>query len=361
MKVLSYADFSGKLHSASLSSRIPVSVGLDLTYRCNNRCVHCYCNLLPNDKAAAKRELSTVEICNLLDELASMGSLWLLMTGGEPLLREDFEDIYLHAKEKGFLITLFTNGTRVDDKLTGVLSKYPPFAVEISVYGATRKTYEEVTRVKGSYERCLGGIRRLKESGIRLNLKTMALAINAHEIGDMDRLARKWGCQFRFDASIQRRIDSNIFSEPEKYRLSPAEVVELDRMFPERMEGWRKFCDKFSSRPDGNDELYSCGAGESSMHINPYGDAAGCIMMIKDGFSVREHGLSWIWDEGISEVVHRKKNFHLACDDCRLVSLCDQCASWRIVENGDIGKEVAYLCDIAKIRGREFEFMRSVS
>jgi MoaA/NifB/PqqE/SkfB family radical SAM enzyme len=360
MKVLSYADFSAKVHAASSKRRIPVSVGLDLTYRCNNRCVHCYCSLPQNDKTAADSEFSTVEAGNLLDELASMGSLWLLITGGEPLLREDFVEIYLHAKEKGFLITLFTNGTLVDEKLTGLLSKYPPFAVEISLYGATKETYEKVTRVRGSYERCLAGIRRLRESGIRLNLKTMALTINAHEITDMDRMAREWGCRFRFDAAIQRRIDQNMFSEPERYRISPAGVVKLDRMFPERMEGWREFCDRFGDRPRGDDDLYICGAGQGSMHINPYGRAMGCIMMIRDGFSIREHGLRWIWEEGIPGVVLQKKNFHLACDECRLGSLCDECASWRIVEHGDIKKEVAYLCEIAKIRSRDFGFTGSV-
>lgn len=359
MKVLSYADFSARVHTASSNERIPVSVGLDLTYRCNNRCVHCYCSLPQNDKDAADSELSTVEIVHLLDELASMGSLWLLITGGEPLLREDFEEIYLRAKEKGFLITLFTNGTLVDDKLTRLVSRYPPFAVEISLYGATSETYEKVTRASGSYERCLAGIRRLRESGARLTLKTMALTINAHEIADMDRMARKWDCRFRFDYTIQRRIDRNMFSEPERYRIPPAGVVKLDRMFPERMEDWRKFCDRFGDRPRGDDRLYVCGAGKGSMHINPYGLVMGCMMMIRDGFSVREHRLGWIWEEGIPRVVRQKKNFRLACDECLVGGLCDECVAWRIVEHGDMRKEVAYLCEIAKIRTRDFGFTGS--
>lgn len=355
MKILSYADFSSKVHASS-HKRIPLDIGLDLTYRCNNRCVHCYCSLPENDKTAANNELSTSEIKQLLDELASMGSLWLLITGGEPLLREDFEGIYLHAKKKGFLITLFTNGTLVDENVTGLLAKYPPFTVEISLYGATKKTYEEVTRVRGSYERCTAGIRKLKESGIKLKLKTMALTLNAHEIGDMDRMAREWGCPFRFDPTIQRRIDKKVFSDPEKYRISPAGVAKLDRMFPERMEEWREFCDKFVNSPYSKEDLYNCCAGAGSMHINPYGRAMGCLMMIRNSFSVREHKLSWIWEEGILKVVRQKKDFHLACDECQLVNLCGECASWRIVENGDVKKEVTYLCKIAKIRARNFEF-----
>jgi MoaA/NifB/PqqE/SkfB family radical SAM enzyme len=358
VKDLSYADFSSKVHAASSNKRIPLDVGLDLTYRCNSRCVHCYCSLPENDKTAENNELSTSEITQLLDELASMGSLWLLLTGGEPLLREDFEKIYLHAKKRGFLITLFTNGTLVDEKIAKLLSKYPPFAVEISLYGAAKKTYEKVTRVRGSYERCMAGIRQIKESGIKLKLKTMALNVNAHEIGDMDRMAREWGCPYRFDPTIQRRIDKKMFSDPEKYRISPAGVVKLDRMFPKRMEEWREFCDKFVNGPRNKEDLYNCGAGQGLMHINPYGRAMGCLMMIRNGFSVREHTLKWIWEEGILKGVRQKKNFHLACDECQLGSLCGDCASWRIVENDDVKKEVAYLCKIAKIRATDFGFIR---
>jgi radical SAM protein with 4Fe4S-binding SPASM domain len=366
VKVLSYTDFSSRVHAASSNKRIPLDIGLDLTYRCNNRCVHCYCSLPENDKTVSNNELTTGEVKRLLDELASMGSLWLLITGGEPLLREDFEEIYLHAKKKGFLITLFTNGTLVDEKITELLSKYPPFAVEISLYGATREIYEKVTRVKGSYQKCLGGVRKIIKAGIKLKLKTMALTINCHELRDMDRMAREWGCEFRFDPTIQKRIDKNMFSEPERYRISPALVVMLDRTFPKRMEEWREFCEKFMQKDGSKDNkdadgLYQCGAGIGSMHVNPYGLAGGCLMTVMDGHSVREHELGWIWDKGIFNTIRQKKDFHLTCDGCHLASLCGQCAPWRIVENGDIKKKVVYLCEIAKIRSKDFQFINRSS
>ncbi|HDZ00389.1 MAG TPA: radical SAM protein, partial [Nitrospirae bacterium] len=249
MRTVEYTDFSRKLHSLSPEKRIPMDATLELTYRCNNRCVHCFCNLPASDKSASMEELTTGEIKGILDELASIGCLWLLITGGEPLLRPDFKEIYLYAKKKGLLITFFTNGTLIDDEIIGLLSQYPPFVVEITIYGATMETYERVTRAPGSYERCISGIKAIVNSGIKLKLKTMALTINRHEIEAMDRMAGELGCEFRFDPVIQKRIDDSSFSEPEMYRLLPEDVVRLDTMFSERMEKFRKFCDKFIFKP----------------------------------------------------------------------------------------------------------------
>lgn len=357
MKTLSYTDFSARVHSASSKKRIPLDAGIDLTYRCNNRCVHCYCNLPQKDEEAKKQELTTGEIKNVFDDLASLGTLWLLMTGGEPLLREDFAEIYLHAKKKGFIITLFTNGTLIDDRTIDLLVGYPPFMVEISLYGATKETYEKVSRIPGSYDRCVDGARKILDAGIKVKLKTMALTINQHEIEAMDRMAREMGCEFRFDPVLNKRIDGSNISDPVKYRISPEDVVRLDKAYPKRMEEWKQFCDKFVGEPVSDDRLYKCGAGLGMVHIDPYGTAKGC-MMNKDGFSVRENDLQWIWETGIFSAISGKKDFCLPCDDCQLSNLCGQCAAWSVLENGDATKEVEYLCKIAKIRQRDFEFVR---
>lgn len=356
MKSISYEDFSTKVHAINSRKRIPLDVSLELTYRCNNRCVHCYCNLPTNDPKA-QEELATEEIKNILDELASMGSLWLLITGGELLLRQDFSEIYLHAKKKGFLITLFTNGTLIDKRIVDLLTTYPPFVVEISLYGATKDTYEAVTRVKGSYEKCMEGIKGIVNAKIKLKLKSMALTINQHEIKAMDELAKDFGCEYRCDPMIQKRIDSNNYSEPEKYRISPEEVVWLDMVFPKRTEAYREFCEKFIGKPQNTELLYQCGAGRGSLHINPYGVVTACMMMVKDGFSIKEYGLRWIWEKSIISVITQKKDFAMPCDECSLVNLCGQCPAWSILEYGNVRKELIYLCEIAKLRTREFEFV----
>src|SRR4030042_3273966 len=107
--LINYGDFSKRFHDKILSRRIPTDGSIEVTARCNLRCVHCYINLPLNDHAAQEKELSYKEFCNIIDQIVDEGCLWLLLTGGEPFIRQDFLDIYTYAKKKGMLITIFTN------------------------------------------------------------------------------------------------------------------------------------------------------------------------------------------------------------------------------------------------------------
>ena len=127
----------------------------------------------------------------MLDELVEMGCFWLLYTGGEIFARKDFLEIYTYAKKKGFLITLFTNGTIINEQIADYLAEWPPFAIEITLYGRTRETYEALTAIPGSYDRCLRGIKLLKERGLPLKLKTVATSINKHEVLAMRQFAEE--------------------------------------------------------------------------------------------------------------------------------------------------------------------------
>jgi radical SAM protein with 4Fe4S-binding SPASM domain len=359
VNILSYADFSSKVHAKSSNKRIPLDATLELTYRCNNKCVHCYCNLPENDEQATKDELTTEEIKKLLDDLASMGSLWLLITGGEPLLRPDFEEIYLYAKKKGFLITLFSNGTLINENIIKILSGYPPFYMEITLYGATKETYEKVTRVKGSYENCIRGISKIIDAGIKLRLKTMALTINQHEIEAMDRVAREMRCEFRFDQMINKRLDSNTYSDPAAYRISPEDTVRLDTEFPQRMKEFKEFCERMVCEPVKSDRLINCGAVWSSIQILPNGTVLPCSMLIKMGRSIRERSLKEIWEVHFQKIIDLKRNIFLKCDNCTLQNLCGQCAGWSLVEHGEVEREVQYLCDITQKRAEIFPFLNN--
>jgi radical SAM protein with 4Fe4S-binding SPASM domain len=126
------------------------------------------------------------------------------------------------------------------------------------------------------------------------------------------------------------------------------------------MEEWHTLCDKFVGAPIKGGKLYKCGAGMGIIHCNPYGNVNGCIMM-RDGFSIRDHELRYIWDEGIYSVVSREKDFSTACDTCHFTALCDQCAPWSALENNDIRKPVEYLCNITATRGKYFDFLNPTS
>src|SRR5271168_5609602 len=191
MEQLTYGAFSADLHEKQAGKRAPMQVSIEVTRRCPLEGQHCYNNLPMSDEQARGREMPTGEHFRMLDELVEMGCFWLLYTGGEIFARKDFLEIYTYAKKKGFLITLFTNGIMVNEQIADYLVEWPPFAIEITLYGRTRETYEALTAIPGSYDRCLRGIKLLKERGLPLKLKTVATSINKHEIFAMKQFAEE--------------------------------------------------------------------------------------------------------------------------------------------------------------------------
>lgn len=193
----------------------------------------------------------------------------MLITGGEPLVRKDFFDIYTYAKRKGMIINLFTNGTLIDKKMADFLEDWQPFSIEITLYGATEKTYEQITGVQGSFKRCVEGIHNLLERKITVHLKTMAMTINRHEFPAMKKFAEDLGLSFRYDPGLFPTLGGS--KRPVEFALTPEEIVDLDANDKERLEEWNKFCKKFLGPLPNPDRLYLCGAGQKTAWINPYG------------------------------------------------------------------------------------------
>ena len=351
MQQLSYGEFSSRFHLRARGQRVPLNATLELTRRCPLACSHCYNNLPMNDSAARQAELSLDEYRQLLDEMANEGCLWLLFTGGEIFARRDFLEIYTHAKKKGFLITLFTNGTQITPSIADYLKEWPPFAIEITLYGRTQATYERLTRVPGSYEKCLRGIRLLKERGLPLKLKTVAVTVNKHEVWEMKQLAEDLGLEFKFDSMLNPRIDCSL--SPLEVRLRPEEIVELDALDPERVKEWRRFAAQAMGpvhTPDKADELYHCGGGVNSFAINPYGRMSICVLSQADTFDVRRGGFREAWTQSLLKVRQRKIGRPTKCVSCQLKALCGMCPANGELENGDPEKPVDFLCHVAHLR-----------
>ncbi|MCK5204270.1 MAG: radical SAM protein, partial [Desulfobacterales bacterium] len=285
MEVKEYADWTIGIHRRSVVNRVPVGGAIEVTHRCNNKCVHCYNNLPLNHKEARRKELTYEEHCRILDEIAELGCLWLLFTGGEIFARKDFLDIYTYAKQKGLLVTLFTNGNLITSEIADYLMQWRPFNIEITLYGSTRKTYEQVTGVRGSFDRCMHGIRLLVERKLPLKLKTVAIASNKHELWDMKRFVEdELGLEFKFDALINPRCDCSL--GPLDVRLLPEEVVKLDLQDLKRVDEWRNLLKRNSNFTDmgkNGNEVWQCGSGLNTFAIDPSGMLRMCILFQNDG------------------------------------------------------------------------------
>jgi radical SAM protein with 4Fe4S-binding SPASM domain len=353
----SYGAFSEAFHNAGGLARAPLNGTIEVTHRCPLTCAHCYNNLPMADRGAAASELTTAEHIRILDELADAGCLWLLFSGGEIFARRDFLDIYTHARRIGFLITLFTNGTMITPRVADHLAKYRPFAIEITLYGHTRETYERLTGIPGSYGRCLRGIELLMERGLPLALKTVAVTINKHEVFDMQRFAEERGLEFKFDSMMNPRIDCS--HSPLAVRLSPAECVAFDLADPRRMDEWKLFAEKFlgpANPPERSDELYHCGGGVSSFSIDPYGGMSICVLSRVDRFDLRRGSVLEGWHAFLRGVREKKMTRPTKCTRCELKSMCGMCPANGELENRDAEAPVDFLCQVAHLRAHAFGF-----
>lgn len=357
MEQLTYKEFSASLHGSLFAQRIPINGTIEVTRRCPLTCLHCYNNLPVQDQSARSSELTYEEHCRIVDEVVEAGCLWLLYTGGEILARKDFLNIYTYAKRQGLLITLFTNGTLITPRVADHLARYRPFAIEITLYGRTEATYERLTGVPGSYEKCLQGIRLLKERNLPLKLKTVAVTVNKHEIWEMKRFAEEdLGLEFKFDAMMNPRIDCS--QSPLAVRLSAEEAVLLDLQDPKRIKEWKQFGAVFNGpvHGPGNDEVYHCGGGLSSFAIDPQGKMSICVLSHVDAYDLRKGTFKDGWEHFLLNARRKKTTMLTKCAACHIKAVCGMCPANGELENGHPEKPVEFLCRAAHLRAHVLGF-----
>jgi len=349
---ISYSELSRTIHQHYAGRRVLLEVAIEVTHRCPLQCVQCYNNLAVGDRAARQRELSLAEHCRLLDELADLGCLWVLFTGGEIFARPDFLEIYTYAKKKGFLITLFTNAILIDQRVADYLAEWPPFSIEVTVYGMTKATYESVTKIPGSYERCLRGIELLRQRQLPLKLKTVAVKLNCHELSALRQHAEDdLQVEFKLDSLLNPRIDGS--QAPLAERLSPEQVVAVEMQTPKVAAEYRALYARDCGQPaptELDDKLYICGGGINSCAIDPYGRVGICVMAQQETYDLRKTGLKDGWDNFLQHARAQKRTHETRCSSCRLQSVCGMCPAWGALENGDAESPVEFLCEVAHLR-----------
>ncbi|MBL7114619.1 MAG: radical SAM protein [Kiritimatiellae bacterium] len=323
--------------------KVALRGAISLTERCNLRCVHCYVGF-PHK---ASDELSTSEWKRIIDELADEGCLFLLITGGEPLLRPDFCEIYSYARKQGMLTAVFTNGTCVTDEHCQLFSDLPPRYVETTLYGASTETYEKITGVKGAYQRCITGIETLLEAGVDVRLKTMILDINYEEYEHMQAIADSYGIPFRSDGLIFSKLDG--CKEPLKHRAKTERIVACEMSDPHKRQRYKEFYDRAKNfKP--TDKLYTCGTGQRSFYITSKGILQGCVLAEDIQVDLRKESFHDGWKHELPKLKEIRIQTPTKCTSCYLRPLCGVCPPLALLEKGTASSPCDYLCSLGKSR-----------
>ena len=347
-----YRDFSRRVFSRSVQDPQPTRVQFELTYRCNIHCVPCYTDPF-NTPTHLRRELSVEEMLRIFDELANAGALWMTMTGGEAFVHPQFRQIYKEAKRRGFIISLYSNGTTITESLADFLAADPPFTIDVSCHGATAETFETVTQVPGSFRPFQEGIRRLLDRRLPLKIKTKAMTVNRHELPGIRTLVEGLGLDFNLYTTIHPRLNGDLSST--QYRLSPSEIVELDlENVLEAEEVGEDCATQESSAPldaaftaPSDDRLFRCGCGTNTVTISPYGILRACTLTTWPEFDLKTMPFMEAFDRLVEAIRRARYTGESPCRACPVHSLCEKNPAMALHEAGAMEAPVTHYCDVA--------------
>ncbi len=358
--------FSAYLHSKAYAAGVPVSATFELTARCNFNCKMCYVHL--QDSTQCKTEEKSAEWwIELGKKAAEQGVVFLLITGGEPLLREDFKEIYTELSKLGFIISINTNGYLINDEIIEVFKKNPPTRVNVSLYGASAETYENVTGVP-AFSRVIENVIKLRDMGIDIRFNGTFTALNAHDAEMIYNISRELnvhmkGTQYMFpqvlvgskpgenpcrltpEAAAQKRV------EWLKYNHTPEE-------FQKRLKAVMEGVDAFNLSTDDEcgEGKIRCRAGKSSAWINYRGEMCFCGVA-GHPFSIDKLGFKGAWEK-VREFSASIRT-PAKCEACKYRNICCVCAAACYTETGDFSTVPDYVCcmteSIAQIMKNELE------
>ena len=340
--------------------RKPVLTMLDMeiTERCNLDCQHCYINRPADDRDAAACEMSTAQICDLLQQAARLGCLMIRLTGGEPLLRGDFEDIYLCARRLGMVVAIYTNATLMTPRLADLFERIPPLhAVEVSFYGMRPESYEAATRTSGAFDAATRGLRLLSDRHIPFVLKGAVLPPTRGEIEEFETWA---AClpgvtnapifTLFFDPAV-RSVPAQKDSRIRGLRLEPAACVEILARRPDRYR--REMQRSFLKNPGlRGSRLFDCGVGIDSAAVNSRGGIQPCLLL-RDSELMYDLGSNSLANAlGLFRTdLRRRRAFNRdyirRCSRCFISPLCEQCPAKSWMEWGELDRPVDYYCAVA--------------
>ncbi|MBI4050994.1 MAG: radical SAM protein, partial [Elusimicrobia bacterium] len=270
---------------------VPLSVTLELTYRCNEKCLHCY---LPETRAARPprtcQELTTAEWYRVLQELSEAGTIFLRFTGGEVLARQDFDEILRRARELRFYVEIATNATLLTPGMADLWAELQISGVGISVYGHNASLHDRVTQLPGSFDKTMRGIQLLQERKIPVELRCPLMNMNFFAIAAIEDLARKLGVEYQFNHLLAPRKDGS--DSPLILSMDHKQLKQF--ICDDHMISKRRVLESFSADPEGS----LCMAGRVYAAINPFGDVVPCLHWPVPAGNVKEKPFKGIWQRG---------------------------------------------------------------
>jgi len=310
----------------ALKLNVPLSVQLDLTYRCNERCVHCY---LDHDDHG---EMTTAEIKHLLKEMADAGVFILTLSGGEIFLRKDFFELLEYARRTlMFCVKLKTNAMLIREREAARIRDLGVESIQISIYSHRPEVHDAITLVPGSLKRSLDAVRFLKSQGLRVIIANVLMTQNMQDYPAVRALAAEMGVDCTLDPTITPMMDGDRSVLSLGVDRNALRQVFRD---PSLVGDVEEFC-AIATNPDEDAlENLPCSAGHTSCYVSPYGDVFPCVQFPLPTGNVRKQRFIDIWrhSDAMNDVRSIRVKDLTTCTSCTHVSSCSRCPGLAFLE-----------------------------
>lgn len=352
------------LMSQASQNRVPINGSIELLPLCNMNCDMCYVRLSREEMEKQGRLRSAKEWLDVAKQMQKAGVLFLLLTGGEPLLYPEFCELYLELLELGFIITINTNATLIDKEWAEFFGKHKPRRINITLYGADEEAYRNLCHYPEGYGKTIHAIQLLRENNVDVKISGSLTRANQNDIERIIDIGNELGVPVQIDtymmpATRERFVPYNLQSRVEPEKAAEIRIQALRKEMGEEL--FRQYVEQmlakvYDNEPKPRTRHMTCFAGKCSFTINWQGELRPCVILTQPAVSVFEAGFESAWKyiiEEIDKIVINEK-----CSTCKLYTLCRTCAASGLLEAGAHDALPEYMCRYAEESFRIIEQLK---
>lgn len=342
-------------------NRIPINGSIELLPLCNMSCDMCYVKLTKAEMDQKGRLRTVDEWLEVAKQMKEAGTLFLLLTGGEPLLYPDFDKLYLALKQMGMVLTINTNGTLLDEKWAKFFGEHKPRRINITLYGSDSDAYDKLCHYPKGFDKAIEAIKLLREYDVDVKVACSVAKNNVDDYQKVISIGDLLGVPVRCDtymmpATRERNKPYNMQSRLDPKTAAKARITALKMEMGEEM--FKQYINQvmFETKnilPDESENHMTCYAGKCSFTVNWQGEMRPCVIMTNPAMSVFEHSFKEAWDYIVAET--DKIILSSKCNQCNLRKLCRTCAASALLEEGDYKATPKYMCEYSECSLRYIE------
>ena len=351
-----------QMFAMAAEKKVPLYGVLELLPLCNLNCAMCYVRMSREEMEQVGRLCTIEEWTKVAEDMMKAGTLFVLLTGGEPLLYPHFRELYQKLRGLGMIVTINTNGTLIDEEWADFFAENKPRRINITLYGASNETYERLCHYPGGFDKAVNGIRLLRERNIDVKVNGSLAKANVDDRMKIIEIGESLDAPVRIDTYMYPSVRERGHAYNAQARLDPemaakARVEVLRREMGEDVfaEYRRLRLDEAYNNPEGEGVpgRMSCRAGQSSFVVNWQGEMRSCVVLDKPSISLRKVEFEEAW----KRTVEGTESLRTAsrCNSCKLRKVCNTCAAAAIAETGRADGVPEYLCRYTEATVRYLE------